>query len=219
MHLPYCVITNNTLSHARSHPHANTVTGPCRYLYTEQPPISLDCNPYPVNVLRLSCAVDYSESELPVTLKWIYRPNSNSQTPVTITESDKYRINPSVTSDRIRSTLEIKTLTNRDAGSYSCQAEFTNGSRTDESQRLNLFTTAVYTNQQLPTCSQFQFRFSTTQKCADNTSSGGDNGGTEDGGDMLGLILAVVGVVGFLVITTFILVCCCIIFQSCKHFD
>ena len=134
----------------------HTVTGPCRYLYTEQPPTDLDCNPYPLNALRLICNVVYSESELSaVTLKWIYRPNSNTQTPVTITESVKYRINPRRTSGRIRSTLEIKTLTNTDAGSYSCQAEFTNGSRTGESQRLNLFTESDCTNLQLPTCVRF----------------------------------------------------------------
>ena len=215
-----------------------TVTGTCRYLYTEQPPLDLQCNPYPANVLILSCAVTYSRSELPVTLNWIHYPNSNTQTPLRISQTtSKYRVTPgSVLTGQTRSTLQINTLTDVDAGSYSCQAVFTNGSRTDESQRLNLFTRTVFTSQRLSSCSQFSGESTTQQKCAltgqvssnpDNTaptSSGGDNGGTGGaGGGVLGpqtpLILAVIGVVVFLVITTFILVCCCVIFQGCKHFD
>ncbi len=212
----------------------HTVTGPCRYLYTEQPPTDLNCNPYPVNALRLSCAVTYSDRELPVTLKWIYRPNSNTQTPMTITESDKYKINPSVTSGRIRSTLEIKTLTNTDAGSYSCQAEFTNGSRTGESQRLNLFTESVFTNLRYPECVRFS-ESTTEQKCAGQVSSntvtttvtttattttssgGGAGGGGAEGAVLEPALIAVVVIAILLVITASTIVCCCILCKGCKH--
>lgn len=61
----------------------------CPYRYTEEPPLGPTCNPYPVNELRLSCAllldVSRAAGQL-LRIEWLYQRPGDT-TPITISST------------------------------------------------------------------------------------------------------------------------------------
>ena len=216
-------------------------TGPCRYLYIEQPPQDLSCNPYPNGGLILRCTISYSTTEVPVAIHWRYYSNRATTTTEISQSNSKYVLFPSQLTGRTTSRLQINSLSDADEGSFACQGVFANGSRTEESQRMSLMSRAVFISRGLSNCQLSTGESTTIQKCAltgqvtitggtntnnggttNNGGSSGTNGGTGGGsifGPNTGIIIAVIAVVVFIVIIACILVTGCIIFQAMKYYD
>lgn len=159
----------------------------------------------------------------------------------------KYSITqgPPTLTSRVTSKLQINNLDitgDTDAGGYTCQIVFRNDSRTVPSQRLGLFTSSLFSNLRLPTCSQFSGESTRETLCALNGQIGsgvGNPGGTDvdnaaidpinvvnpgSGGGGGGIVniavyIAVGAVVIFLVVTILVIVICCVCFRGCKFFD
>lgn len=207
-------------------------TASCRYSYSVQPPRDLLCNPYLSNTLRLSCSVSYDSSEETLSLSWIHIPESDPEgTPILLTEGEKY----SILLTTFTSQLQIKNFGEMDAGRYSCQLVFENGSRTERSQELNLYQRLVFNNFDFSTttCPQVQFTSETSCALMGEIGSGVDIGlstpiatndpSNNDGGNppvipggRIEAWIIVVAVVLFIVIMLVMLVVCCVLCRVCE---
>ena len=132
--------------------HTHTDMESCRYLYTEQPPQDLPCNPYPNSGLILRCAISFSTSEEPVDIHWRYYSSSPTATTEITQTNSKYLLYSSLQTGRVTSRLQINGLTDEDVGSYTCHGVFANESRTEESQSLSLYSRVVFVSQQFSAC-------------------------------------------------------------------
>ncbi len=218
-----------------THTHAETTA--CRYEYTEQPPVSLDCNPFPVSVLRVGCTISYRQTDPAVALRWLFYPNSNSQTPLIISQStSKYTVGLITITGSVESILQVSPLLDADIGGYACQAVFSNGTALTESQQLVLFSGNAFTALGFSTCSRTdEHTTRNPTRCASSGSGSNGNitptsspstmgnnpggGGFSIFGPNSGIILACIGIGVFLVITAFIIILCFVFFQCCKYFD
>ena len=131
-------------------------------MYEEQPPTNLECNPYLNNELRLVCRIE-GPTQLAI-IRWYWVPLNTQQLQRLNQSSGKYEITQqsrTTTSFRdLRSRLDIRQLSDSDAGRYFCQAELGNGTLLTPSDELILNVQSAYTV--LTACSGNQF----TTSCA-----------------------------------------------------
>lgn len=142
-----------------------SLTGNCRYRYTEQPLTVISCNPYSNNKLTTRCALTTATNEEYIDfLRWDFVDESGN-----IHELDgdrtggKYTITETKEGSSITSRLIVNDLRSSDRGSYYCQAQFSNGTSLQRSQELNLFKSIVY-NRDSP-CNVSNIASSLTSRC------------------------------------------------------
>ena len=155
----------------------------CRYLYTELPIVNLRCHPYDSGRLFTECAVTRGNGEEPINIEWvfqsadsIFRGFLSSSSTITITESFS-------TSLTQRSQLRIASPNDDNAGEYSCQIRFDNGTLAPASRALQLLPREVFDAQRLSPCSLTQAQSSSVEDCAlQGFQSIGDGVGIGGGG-------------------------------------
>ena len=138
-------------------------TSECAYAYHEQPPSTLECNPYPNMRLILGCAI---QGPSQATITWFWEP-LNTRQPQRLSDARKYGFQLRIVVNRNswleRRQLQVRRLTDSDAGWYFCQAELSNGTLLTPSNRLFLAIQSLYRHASI--C-QDEAQSSTVPSCA-----------------------------------------------------
>ncbi len=147
----------------------------CEYLYIEQPPTELACNPYFNMELRLECTVEVPLESSESIVTWFHSvsptpppsPCSMNQLSTNLTESIFVLTMPnSIRNGRrfVRTQLRIRGLTDSRVGSYWCMVQDPGQNRLLPSDLLFLQPAAVYAN--LLPCPTTQAVSKEENKCA-----------------------------------------------------
>lgn len=119
-------------------------TSECAYTYHEQPPSTLECNPYPNMRLILGCEI---RGPSQTTITWFWEP-LNTRQPQRLSVARKYSFQNRIVVNRnswlVRHQLQVRRLDDSDAGWYFCQAELSNGTLLTPSSRLFLDIQSLY---------------------------------------------------------------------------
>ena len=120
-------------------------TSDCAYTYQQQPPKTLECNPYPNRRLILNCEIK-GPNQWSFSILW-YRKSRNNQQPQRLSgprdSSSKYSLqsDPPTTTTNFRahrSQLRVQRLNDSDAGWYFCQGNLSNATLLTPSNMLLL---------------------------------------------------------------------------------
>ncbi len=165
----------------------------CRYRYTQQPPRSLQCDPYAAGRLVTRCEVIFDPSEEAVEIRWVFVPSNNTDTISILSSStgSKYVITPSTfavedSASIILSELRVEALSDADSGAYYCQIRFQNGSLAEQSRQLDLSPSQSFAEQQLSPCSRIVPQAVREELCALTGSVDAVQGGTPGGSAIAG---------------------------------
>ena len=154
-------------------------TSECAYTYREQPPSTLECNPYPNMRLILGCEI---RGPSQTTITWFWEP-LNTRQPQRLSGARKYSFQHRIVVNRnswlVRRQLQVRRLDDSDAGWYFCQAELSNGTLLTPSNRLFLDIQSLYRSASIcqdevqantvPSCARIVTDDSTTASTIGNT--------------------------------------------------
>lgn len=152
-------------------PTLSTGTTDCTYRYTQQPPTSLQCNPYSTGLLILECEVSRDREAQTIEILWVFINGTeqiNAPEPIILNDIDmeeKYTIDQTFDISIDRSKLTVNMLDDLDSGQYFCMARFPNDSVTSPSQKLRLFTSEVFRASRPVPCSQSDGQTEVLEMC------------------------------------------------------
>lgn len=200
----------------------------CRYRYNEQPMTSLQCNPYALGSLIMTCEVLRGRSEEEIDIEWVFRAEDSQFSRLLSSTSNKFTINQNEFSLTIqRGQIRVDFLDDNDAGWYACQIRFPrNGTFASSSQALQLDRRDAFRERRFPTCLPFEGQSVMELTCAlqetvsigdgvgigpsdiDPRLGGGGGGGSDDRDDGDGgiadsdslVLWSIVGGVGLLIV-------------------
>ena len=172
-------------------------TSGCEYTYVEQPPRTLQCNPYPNNELILNCDVQ-GPLQMAFDILWYWKP-LNNQPPQELSHTgSKYELQQRGSSSTVNSRthgrqLRVRQLNDSDTGWYFCQGNLSNATLLTPSNKLLLDMKSAYTtdpvhystcpdraqSMRVPSCANITNDSSTVGTTTPNPVTGSNGGSTD----------------------------------------